>query len=176
GRKAGIGRTLMPVNRLDKVLRCLRRMAGAAETAPPDRRLLDRFVDGDQTAFAALVKRHGGMVLGVCQRVLDDVDDAEDAFQATFLVLSQKARAIRRRESVSSWLYGVAYRTALNARTRAARRRAHERRAVTGDTAAPANGLDQDLRLVLDAELARLPEKYRAPLVLCYLEGKTNAE
>jgi RNA polymerase sigma-70 factor (ECF subfamily) len=143
-----------------------------------DRVLLTRFVERhEESAFAALVQRHGPMVLGVCGRVLHEPHDAEDAFQATFLVLARRAASIRKQQSVGSWLYGVAYRVALKARTGAARRRARERQAGTM-ARADAGGAAawQELRPVLDAELNGLPEKYRAPLVLCYLEGKTNAE
>jgi RNA polymerase sigma factor (sigma-70 family) len=132
---------------------------------------------GDEAAFETLLRRHGPMVLGVCRRLLADAHDAEDAFQATFVVLVRKARSLRRAESVAGWLYGVAYRTALKARSRAARRRTTER---------PLDGVPEpatepvpptaDLRAVLDDELDRLPEKYRAPVVLCYLEGKTFQE
>jgi RNA polymerase sigma factor (sigma-70 family) len=117
------------------------------------------------------------MVLGVCRRVLAQEQDAEDVFQATFLVLALKARSIRKRGSLGSWLYGVASRLALKVKAQAARRRLHERRAVPMSPVA-ANG-EQDwseLRPLVDEELQHLPEKYRAPLVLCYLEGKTNAD
>jgi RNA polymerase sigma-70 factor (ECF subfamily) len=117
------------------------------------------------------------MVLGVCQRVLHDPHDAEDAFQATFLVLARNAGSIAKRDSVGSWLYGVAHRTALKARAEAAKRRALERQSGDMANADPmAEIIWRDLRPVLDEELGRLPEKYRAPLVLCYLEGKTNEE
>jgi RNA polymerase sigma-70 factor (ECF subfamily) len=148
----------------------------AADTVA-DRQLLESFVAGRQeAAFTALVRRHGAMVFGVCRRVLTDWHDAEDAFQATFLILARQAGSIRRRESVGSWLYGVAYRVSQKAKAGAARRRCRERRRpIEPATGAGAVGLEE-LRLVLDEELARLPEKYRAPLVLCYLEGKTRDE
>jgi RNA polymerase sigma factor (sigma-70 family) len=140
--------------------------------------LLERFAAlRDESAFAELVRRHGGMVLSVARSVLNDAHGAEDVFQATFLVLARKAASVRKRESVGSWLYGVAYRIARNVRLSAARRRRRER-AVSG-TAAVAAGeeaMTRELRPLFAEELNRLPEKYRAPLVLCYLEGKTNEE
>jgi RNA polymerase sigma factor (sigma-70 family) len=140
--------------------------------------LLERFVAGhDQTAFIAMVLRHGPTVWGVCQRVLRDGPDAEDAFQATFLVLARKAGSIARPDLLGNWLYGVAYRTAREAKSRRATRRARESR-VQRHT--PSNADPQvewaDLRPVLDEELNRLPEKFRRPFVLCYVEGKTNEE
>src|SRR5262249_10537307 len=143
-----------------------------------DRQLLQRFAAGhDEAAFTELVRRHAALVLGVCQRVLHHSHDAEDAFQATFLVLARKAALLRWQESGSKWLYEVACRTALKARANAARRRAHERQAEAMRQPSPVAELArQELRGLLDAELARLPARYRAPLLLCYLEGKTNAE
>jgi RNA polymerase sigma factor (sigma-70 family) len=142
-----------------------------------DRHLLERFVTArDEEAFAALVRRHGPMVFGACRRLLHDDHEAEDAFQATFLVLAHKARSVGRPESLGPWLHGVAYRTAARAR-QAARRRAREREA----TAMPDGGPEveaawRELRQVLDEELGRLALKYRAPLVLFYLEGKSTEE
>jgi RNA polymerase sigma factor (sigma-70 family) len=143
-----------------------------------DRELLDRFILlHEEAAFEALLKRHGPLVLGVCRRILHDVHDADDAFQATFLVLVRKAASIAKRQSVGSWLYGVAYRIAVKAKTRAHKRRAHERNAVNRPTIDPLEEvLWRDLRPVLDEEVNRLPEKYRAPVVLCYLEGMSYAE
>jgi RNA polymerase sigma factor (sigma-70 family) len=143
-----------------------------------DSQLLQRFVaHRDQTAFEALVQRHGPMVLGVCRRQLLDAHAADDAFQATFLVLVRKAATIDRPELLGNWLYGVAFRVAVKARANAARRSAHERQAATMPKTEPAPDTDtRELREILDDELSRLPEKYRAPLVLCYLEGKTNEE
>ena len=155
------------------------RYAGSpAFDAMSDGQLLEMFVRRrEESAFAALVRRHGPMVLGVCRRVLRNSQDAEDAFQATFLVLVEKASRLRRPELLANWLYGVAYRTALHARQRAARRGAREREVAA--MSSPLNETEiesRELRRVLDEELHRLPEKYRAPLVLCYLEGKTNEE
>jgi RNA polymerase sigma factor (sigma-70 family) len=116
------------------------------------------------------------MVLAVCRRVLRDAHDVEDAFQATFLVLVRNANSIARPELLGNWLYGVAYRTALKAKAAGARRREVERRAALPATEAAEDVAWADLRPVLDQEVSRLPEKYRVPFVLCYLEGRTNAE
>src|SRR5207247_11352285 len=124
-------------------------------------------------AFEALVRRHGPMVLGVCRRMLGHAHDAEDAFQATFLVLVRKGASVQPREAVGNWLYGVACRTAQRARAVAARRRS---RAKQGDglpqPTAPTRELPADWEPILDEELSRLPDKSRLPLVLCLLEGR----
>jgi RNA polymerase sigma factor (sigma-70 family) len=146
-----------------------------------DAELLNRFVAGRdeaaEAAFAALVERHGAMVLGVCRRVLGNRHSAEDAFQATFLVLARKAAAIARREQLASWLYGVARHTALDARARAIRQEAKEKRL---GSMLPVERTDQtetsELRAILDEELGRLPERYRAAIVLCELEGLTRRQ
>jgi RNA polymerase sigma factor (sigma-70 family) len=131
----------------------------------------------DEAAFTALVRRHGPMVLAVCRRVLRDAHTAEDAFQATFLVLARKAASLSQPELLGHWLHGVAYRTAVKARTEAARRRAQEQQAVlTQEIAGDDDFLWRDLRAVLDEEVNRLPNRYRVPVVLCYLQGQTNAE
>src|SRR5438270_13249344 len=112
---------------LQTVLRHLRRVAGSAAAGWTDTALLERFVaGGDEAAFELLVRRHGPMVLGLCRRLLGHAQDAEDAFQAVFLVLARKGASVRKREAVADWLYGVARRTALKARAAAARRRARE--------------------------------------------------
>jgi RNA polymerase sigma factor (sigma-70 family) len=155
------------------------RYAGSpAFDALSDGQLLEMFVRRrEESAFAALVRRHGPMVLSVCRRVLRHSQDAEDAFQATFLVLVEKAPRLRQPELLANWLYGVAYRTALHARQRAARRGAREREVAAMSSPLSETEIEsRELRRVLDEELHRLPEKYRAPLVLCYLEGKTNEE
>ena len=151
-----------------------------------DTELLNRFAsrrsEHDETAelaFAALLARHGPMVLRVCRAVLGDRHEVEDAFQATFLVLAVRARSIRRRGSVASWLHGVALRVAASERSRAARRRRHElvRAAMTSSTTQDAGSdpvCDHELTLVIQEEIGRLPEKYRAAVVLCYLEGLTH--
>jgi RNA polymerase sigma factor (sigma-70 family) len=143
-----------------------------------DARLLDRFVRGrDEAAFAALMDRHGPMVMGVCRRVLRDAHAADDVFQATFLVLVRKAATLRRPHLLGNWLYGVAYRIALQARAAAARQPALGRQVEDMPAAEPVDEKVWDeLRPILDAEVNRLPEKYRAPVVLCHLQGKTYAE
>jgi RNA polymerase sigma factor (sigma-70 family) len=161
------------------ILRQMRSLALSEDAArQEDARLLDRFVaQHDEAAFEALLRRHGPMVLGVCRRLLPDPCDAEDAFQATFLVLLRQARSLGRRERVGPWLYGVARRTALHARRSAVRRQVHEKQASRPPFTEDSSDLTwRDLRPVLDDELDRLPEKYRAPVVLCYLEGKTFNE
>jgi RNA polymerase sigma factor (sigma-70 family) len=143
-----------------------------------DRQLLERFVrHRDEVAFEALVQRHGPMVLSACQRVLDNAQDAEDAFQATFVVFMRKAHSIGKPDLLGNWLYGVAYRIARKARAQASRRRQVEREAAPMASADPlADVAWRDFRSLLDEELQRLPDRYRAPLVLCYLEGLTNEE
>jgi RNA polymerase sigma factor (sigma-70 family) len=139
--------------------------------------LRDYATSRDAAAFAAIVQRHGPMVLGVCRRVLRREHDAEDAFQATFLVLMHKARSLTRPKLLANWLYGVAYRTALKARLVAARQRRREKPIVKEPAVEPAHeGTWNDLRPILDDELSRLPQKLRAPVVLCYLEGQTTQE
>jgi RNA polymerase sigma factor (sigma-70 family) len=143
-----------------------------------DQELLGRFRTGrDDLAFHSLVRRHGSMVLDVCRTVLGNEADAEDAFQATFLILTQKAAAIRKLASVGSWLYGVAYRTALKAQAEGARRKKHEARAPGRASAGRADDLSwREVRQIVHATLNGLSECYRAPLVLCYLEGTTQDE
>jgi RNA polymerase sigma factor (sigma-70 family) len=149
-------------------------LAGLSEASLLERYALRR----DEAAFAALVARHGPMVLGVCRRVLRDEHDVEDAFQATFLVFVRRAGAIRDGDLVGHWLYGVAHRVAVRARANAAKRHAHEPLAPEAiDSAIVEPGDDVgELRAVVDEELARLPGSLRAPLVLCYLEGLTHDE
>src|SRR5437868_1022083 len=145
--------------------------------AVTDGALLERFLaHRDEAAFEALVRRLGPMVLGVCRRVLVDRHDAEDAFQAAFLVLVRKATSIRPRERVGHWLYGVARRTALKAKALAARRRLKEREAGELRPRQAAAVEVEDWRPVLDEELSRLPDRYRAAVVLCDLEGKSRRD
>ena len=146
-----------------------------------DEQLLERYVAGrDETAeeaFAQVVQRHGPMVLHVCRRILGDAHEAEDAFQATFLILARKAAMVMHREKVVSWLYIVAVRTAREARIRAARRRAREERVSPRIYVEPLDETFADeLRAILDEELARLPARNRDPVVLCELEGLSRAE
>ncbi|MCI0460569.1 MAG: sigma-70 family RNA polymerase sigma factor [Gemmataceae bacterium] len=169
----------MPAAQLEPVLHFLHAAARRTGQATlSDGQLLARFAaGGDQAAFAALVERHGRLVLGVCRRVLGDWHAAEDAFQATFLVLARKAGALAGCDPLGPWLHGVARRTAAKARAQAARRRAREARAGTPGEVGPDEGpVWRDLRAVLDEEVGRLPARHRAAVVLCYLQGRTNAE
>jgi RNA polymerase sigma factor (sigma-70 family) len=161
----------------------LRRTIAPAEgNGVSDAQLLERFIRArDEVAFELLVYRHGPMVFGVCRRVLRDIHDAEDAFQATMLVLARKADSISKWNSISSWLYKAAYRTALRAKAHSTKRTRFENHLLDpAGVRAPSDPADdlarRELRPVLDEELNRLPEKYRLPVVLCYLEGKTNEQ
>ena len=143
-----------------------------------DGQLLDRFVERrEASAFEAIVERYGPLVWGVCRRVLRDHHDAEDAFQATFLVLARKAASVMPREKLGNWLYGVAFQTAMKARATRAKRRVRERPAweMTEPEAVPDEHADELLSR-LDREVTRLPEKYRMPIILCELEGKTHRQ
>ena len=162
---------------------------GRPDAAPQDRHdedLIDHFLRGEapesQEAFRALVGRHGPAVLAICRRVLDGEHDAEDAFQATFLVLARDGASITERRALRRWIREVAYRVALRVRSRTRRRRVVEARAMAMATARR-EPRDQDeivslneLRPVLHEELIRLPEKYRVPVILSYMEGRTNQE
>ncbi|HEV3447352.1 MAG TPA: sigma-70 family RNA polymerase sigma factor [Gemmataceae bacterium] len=169
----------MSHGQLTTVLYHIARLVAPAEARQQsDRELLARFVARqEQAAFAALVERHGAMVLSVCRRVLPHVHDAEDACQAAFLVLARKAASIRKRDSLASWLHGVAYRSARSLQRELARHWAREKPLAD---VADSRGTDdlswREMMHQLDAELERLPEKLRAPLVLCYLQGKTRDE
>ncbi len=162
---------------IDSVIHHLRGLVIDPDTAAlPDCALLERFLSRrDEAAFEALVRRHGPMVLGVCRRQLPHPQDAEDAFQATFLVLVRKAAGIARRELLGNWLYGVAFQTARAARAAADRRRAKEAKAMPRQ---PAAGPDErpEWGPVLDEELSRLPDKYRLPVLLCHLQGQSRQE
>ena len=145
---------------------------------PSDRELLERFIQHrDEEAFAALVHRYGPLVLGVCRRVLRNWDDAQDAFQVTFLVLASKVATLQEPELLANWLYGVAYRTAVKTRGRTARQRACERQAAGMIAPVPQPPEDErEILAVLEEELNHLPERYRILLVLCYLQGKTHEQ
>jgi len=164
---------------VDKVIGHLRRRLLAAEgTGLADAKLLGQFVEsGDQEAFEILMRRHGPMVFGVCRRILANSQDAEDAFQATFLVLVRKASSVRPREMLGNWLYGVALQTAQRARALNAKRQRWEKQvtAMAEPYAAPPNA-HEDWRPFLDQELSGLPRHYRAAIVACDLEGKTRNE
>jgi RNA polymerase sigma factor (sigma-70 family) len=153
-------------------------MAAEALADCSDRELVDRLrSDQDDGAFRAILERHGPMVYQVCRRVLSSQADVEDAFQATFLVLVRRGHTIRRRASLASWLHGVAHRTAIKLRTQAGRRRRREEKVARGDAAVLRDDTTWgELRAILDEELGALPDACRAPLVLCYLEGRTQDE
>jgi RNA polymerase sigma factor (sigma-70 family) len=156
----------------------LRTAAGGDAATLCDRDLLLRFAEsGDQAAFGALFRRHAGMVLGVCRRVLPSEPDAEDACQATFLLLSRKAKSDRWQPSVANWLYLTARRVARNARVTAERRARREQSAAVPEAVQPVDQMTgRELLAALDEELDKLPPRYREPLVLCYLEGLTRDE
>jgi len=169
----------MATRQMTEVIRHLRRMVLLRDEAGlTDGQLLEDYLSRDnEAALAALVQRHGPMVWGVCRRVLCNYHDAEDAFQATFLVLVRKAASITSRELLASWLYGVAHQTALKARATAAKRRARERQVTEmPEPAVTEEEVWRDLQPLLDEELSRLPGKYRVVIVLCDLEGKTRKE
>jgi RNA polymerase sigma factor (sigma-70 family) len=167
----------MATAQMDPVIRHLRR-AVLRHDARTDGQLLASFIDNkDEAAFEALVHRHAPMVFGVCRRVVRNHHDAEDAFQATFLVLACKALSVRPRERVANWLHGVALRTALKAKTNTAKRRRREKEvtAMPEPEAVPQSPW-RDLQPLLDQELNGLPENYRLPILLCDLGGKTIKE
>jgi RNA polymerase sigma factor (sigma-70 family) len=150
-------------------------MVAATLVDESDQQLVEQFLARrDEAVFEALLRRHGPMVYRVCWRVLQQEQDAEDAFQATFLLMAQNLCTLRKRDSLGSWLHGVARRVALMAKARAALRRRHEQ--DRSQVAPPEEVLWKELRSVLDAELSRLPERWRLPLILCYLEGHSQEE
>jgi RNA polymerase sigma factor (sigma-70 family) len=147
------------------------------DSAESDEQLLARFVAcRDETSFAALVRRYEALVFGVCRRILRNHHDSEDAFQATFLVLARKAGSVARRETLGCWLSRVAYHVALEVRDVNARRQAREQSLADAPHPVVPPGEPQDWRPLLDAELNRLPEKYRSAIVLCDLEGRPRKE
>jgi RNA polymerase sigma factor (sigma-70 family) len=156
----------------------LRQVTAAKRGSLTDGELLAQFTEQrDEEAFAILARRHGGLVQSVCRSVLHHQQDAEDAEQATFLVLARRAASIRKSESLAGWLHGVAYRVALKARAQAARRRRKEHDAAANPKQTIAEDLSwREVQCVLHEELQRLPEKYRLPLIACCLEGHTRDE
>jgi RNA polymerase sigma factor (sigma-70 family) len=164
-----------------EVLRRVRGLLhGGVAAGLTDEQLLEQFASGEaesaESAFAALVDRHGGMVLRVCRGVLGDDQEAQDAFQATFLILARKAGSLWVRGTLGPWLYGVARRTASAARSAGARRRRHERRAAEMAPRVTKVGDWDDLDVVLHEEVDRLPIRYRTPVILCYFEGLTHEQ
>ena len=168
----------MATAQITDIVRQLRHAVLEAGTARTDGELLNAFVERrDESALVALVERHAPMVWGVCRRLLHEHHDAEDAFQATFLVFVRKAATLQRPEQLANWLYGVAHQTAVRARAVAAKRGARERQvAEMPEPAAVEPDVWADLQPVLDQELSRLPDRYRLVIVLCDLEGKTRKE
>ena len=181
----------MSQGQLGSLLQHIRRLVGGAAGADaPDAQLLEAFIARrEEAAFTSLVQRHGPLVLGVCRRVMADAHEAEDAFQAVFMILAKRAGAVRRPEALASWLYGVAYRVAARARGGRGKRSQHESQVTSMPgtdglpNEQPSREVDpisetsrRELRAIIDEELSRLPEKYRLPMVLCYLEGKSNEE
>ncbi|MEO6811530.1 MAG: RNA polymerase sigma factor [Isosphaeraceae bacterium] len=166
----------MAVSHKGAVFRQLQTIFGAGTVAGlSDAQLLERFASReDPLAFEALVVRHGSLVLGVCRNVLCDDHAAEDAFQATFLVLARRAGSIRKPGSLAPWLHGVAFRISARARVDSLRRRSFEHEAVETARSDPPEGLDLDSRAAIHEEVHRLPERYRAAVVLCYFEGLTH--
>jgi RNA polymerase sigma factor (sigma-70 family) len=160
----------MATSLMNPVISQLRKAVLLRDGAVTDAQLLESFLSGkDEAAFAVLVRRHGPMVLGVCRRILHNRHDAEDAFQATFLVLVRKAGSVVPREMVANWLYGVANRTAMKARTLIAKRSVRERQVaeMPEPKAVERDDCWHELQPLLDRELSRLPDKYRVPVVLC---------
>jgi RNA polymerase sigma factor (sigma-70 family) len=168
----------MAHEQLHTILNYLHQVAGPAAGERTDRQLLEAFAfRRDEAAFATLLHRRAALVWGVCVRILGHAQDAEDAFQATFLVLARKAGQVRWREDVGNWLHAVAVRTALKARAESVRRQRWERQVSEWPAAeAVRESGAEEIRPVLDEELSRLPEKYRAPFILHFLEGKTYAQ
>jgi RNA polymerase sigma factor (sigma-70 family) len=157
--------------------RLTRGMAAETLNEQTDRQLVEQFLARrEEAAFEAIVRRHGAMVYRVCWRVLQQPQDSEDAFQATFLLLAQKLRTVRNHDSLASWLHGVAHRVALQAKGRAASRRRHEQQVTMTQVERSGDLSAEELLAVLDVELGKLPDKWRQPLILCYLEGRTQEE
>jgi RNA polymerase sigma factor (sigma-70 family) len=159
--------------------RTVRALSASSGFELKDAALLERFLqEQDNESFAALVKRHGPLVRSVCARFLLDRRDIEDVFQATFIVLASRAQTIRKMDSIASWLYGVALRLARKVQVRGSRRKQHEQRAAMRrrDETPPPDAGWREVCSILYEELNRLPERQRAPLLLCYWEGMTQDE
>jgi RNA polymerase sigma factor (sigma-70 family) len=168
----------MALGTLINVLPRLRDVNYQTQSAASDAELLERFIaDRDEIAFEVLVRRHGPMVFAVCQRVLHHTQDAEDAFQATFLVLAHKASSISPRSKLAGWLHGVAHRTSLKARYRAIHRSEVEKRVPTrSPDDMHSDMISTEVEAMLDQEIASLPDRYRLPIILCDLEGRLRTE
>ena len=167
----------MGKGQIGSVMHYLRGLFRSPAGEPTDQDLLHAFAARrDEAAFAVLMERHGPLVWGVCRRLLGHEQDAEDAFQATFLVLARKAGSVAWRADAGNWLYAVALRVAREARARAGRRRRVEREVVVAAPDGPNNEPDREACGIVVEEVQRLPEKYRLPVVLCYLQGKTYGE
>ena len=166
----------MPKAIFDDVLRFLHIACGIKGGGDkPDSELLERFLAHDEGAFSLLLQRHGPMILNICRRLSADSHAAEDGFQATFMVLVRHAASIRKKDSIAPWLYGVTRRVVLKARAKAAASRRRERRILNMADTDPLQELTvRDLRSCLDEEIAQLPVKYQAPILLCYFEGKSQ--
>jgi RNA polymerase sigma factor (sigma-70 family) len=173
----------MAARQLYAIIRQMRNMVRPDEsTSLPDAELLARFVAlRDEAAFELLLWRHGPMVLGLCRRLLRSAEDVEDVFQATFLALARKCGSIAKREAVGSWLYRVAYRIALDARTLSGRVASHEKQVVALPDVESLPDVSQqaarsELQSLVDVAIQCLPRKYRDPVLLCHLQGKTQEE
>src|SRR5262245_19035022 len=162
----------MPIGPLRAMLSRLNAAFSCSGLSDDD--LLQRFIrTRDDAAFSAIVRRHGPMVLGVCRRVLAHAQDAEDAFQATFLVISLKAASLAHPKLLGNWLYGVAYRAALEAKRARRRRKERQVSAMPEIEVAESQDLSRDVKPLLDSELSRLSEKHRTAVILCDLEGRS---
>ncbi|HMF18806.1 MAG TPA: sigma-70 family RNA polymerase sigma factor [Gemmataceae bacterium] len=168
----------MATQALADVLRYIHCLADDRFVDASDGKLLEQFISQrDELAFAAILQRHGPLVFGVCRQVLGNPHDAEDAFQATFLVLARKATCIRKQEALAAWLHRVALNIARTAKSSTVQRRVHERQAVPMSETNPVDEVAlRDWQPLIHEEVDRLPEKYRVGVVLCYLEGKTHEE
>jgi RNA polymerase sigma factor (sigma-70 family) len=172
-------RRTMASRQMNRVIQCLRRAACARDgAAQADGQLLENYLARrDETALETLLARHGPMVWGVCRRVLPGYHDAEDAFQATFLVFIRKAASVTPKSMLANWLYGVARQTALNLRTSVLKRKGREQAmANVPEPTLTDKRVWSDVQPILDEELGRLPDHYRAVIVICDLQGKTRKE